>query len=64
MPFCAFILRDDFACLISVSVFFNLGYYFEIHYNKLLHWIKTYDLTALSLLKCFDSRVFANPTIN
>lgn len=50
MPFYTFILRDAFACLISTSVLFNLGYYFGIHYKKLLHWLKTYDLVGIAFL--------------
>jgi len=44
---CRFILEDAFPSLISVSLFFNLGYFFGSHYKELLSKLKKYDLDLL-----------------
>lgn len=50
MPFPLFVLRDGIASFISVSVLFNLGYYFAVHYKKVVGFMETYDLIALAVL--------------
>lgn len=43
MPFLTFILRDGFACLISASVIFSIGYSLGENYGTVIHYIKTYN---------------------
>jgi len=50
MAFHKFILRDAIGCLISVSVLFNLGYFFGSHYKTIIHYIKTYDIIGIIIL--------------
>lgn len=50
MPFWKFILRDGFACLISSSTLFYLGYFFGTNYTLLFKYFKTYELVILSLM--------------
>jgi len=50
MPFLTFILRDGFACLISSSVLFSLGYYFGTNYQLVIHYIKTYNEIFIGII--------------
>ena len=43
MPFLTFILRDGFACLISASVIFSIGYSLGANYESVMQYIKTYN---------------------
>lgn len=43
MPFLTFILRDGFACLISASVIFYIGYSLGANYESVIHYLKTYN---------------------
>lgn len=43
MPFWKFILRDGFACLISSTVIFSIGYSLSQNYHLVIHYFKTYD---------------------
>jgi len=42
MPFHLFILRDGFACLISSSLIFTIGYQFGQHFDLVLHYFHRY----------------------
>lgn len=65
MPFSIFILRDSLACLISVTLLFNLGYLFGIHYKTVIHWIETYDLFAIGFLAiAFATYIFYRSRFN
>lgn len=44
MPFLKFILRDGFACLLSSSTLFTIGYLFGENYDTLFHYFKKYNL--------------------
>ncbi len=50
MPFPIFVMRDSLACFISVTLLFNLGTFFGIHYKKVIHFIETYDMIAIAVL--------------
>lgn len=43
MPFWKFIARDGFACLISSSVIFSIGFSLGENYRLVLHYLKTYN---------------------
>jgi membrane-associated protein len=57
MPFLKFILRDGFACLISSSVIFTIGYQFGYNYKVIIHNIKKFDLYFLGGLALIISLV-------
>lgn len=44
MPFLKFISRDGFACLISSSVIFSIGYKFAEHYEVIVKTFERYSL--------------------
>ena len=50
MPFGKFILRDGFACLISSSVIFSIGYSLGENYHSVLHYLKTYNEIVIGCL--------------
>ncbi len=50
MPFGRFLLRDGFACLISSSILFYLGYKFGENHVVLLGYFKKYQYIILSLI--------------
>ncbi len=50
MPFLKFISRDFVGCLISTSVIFSIGYQFGEYHEKIFHFFKIYNETALILL--------------
>lgn len=50
MPFLKFILRDGFACIISSSVIFTIGYQFGDNYKTVIHYFQKYDLLILAIL--------------
>lgn len=50
MPFLKFILRDGFACLISTSVLFSIGYALGNNYEVVFHYIKTYNEVVVGIL--------------
>lgn len=43
MPFHLFILRDGFACLLSTSLLFSIGYAFGTHLDTVLYYLKWYS---------------------
>ncbi len=47
MPFYKFILRDVFACLLTASFLYSLGYFFGQHYKVVVHYFKIYHNIAL-----------------
>lgn len=47
MPFLKFILRDGFACMISTTTIFSLGYYFGQNYRTIVHYFETYNKIAI-----------------
>lgn len=50
MPFSKFILRDGFACLLSTSTLFWLGFFFSSHYNTIVSYLSTYNKVAIVTL--------------
>lgn len=50
MPFLRFISRDGFACLLSTSCLFYLGYVFGENHAALIHYFKAYNEIFLSIL--------------
>lgn len=50
MPFWKFILRDGFACLISSTVIFSLGYSLGQNYHVVLHYFKTYNEIVVGII--------------
>jgi membrane protein DedA with SNARE-associated domain len=59
MPFLTFILRDGFACLISTSILFSIGYSLGNNYEAVFHYIKTYNEIAIGILLILILAVFA-----
>ncbi|HEV8053056.1 MAG TPA: DedA family protein [Parachlamydiaceae bacterium] len=47
MPFLTFILRDGFACLISTSVLFYIGYSLSANYELVIYYFKTYNVVVI-----------------
>lgn len=52
MRFLTFILRDGFACLISSSVIFTLGYKFGENHALIFHYFKRYEIALSILVLC------------
>lgn len=50
MPFLKFILRDGFACLLSSTTIFSLGFLFAQNYNAIVHAFETYNLIIIGIL--------------
>lgn len=50
MPFGHFILRDGIACLISSTVFFQIGYHFGANFDTLLFYFDRYSHWFLAVI--------------
>jgi membrane-associated protein len=50
MPFLIFIARDGFACVLSSSTLFYIGYFFGENYKTLLRYFKTYQEILLGII--------------
>jgi membrane-associated protein len=50
MPFVKFILRDGFACLISSTVIFSIGFSLAQNYQLVVHYFKTYNEIVIGIL--------------
>jgi membrane protein DedA with SNARE-associated domain len=50
MPFLKFIFRDGFACLMSSTIIFSLGFLFAENYNVIVHAFETYNLVVLGCI--------------
>lgn len=50
MPFLTFILRDGFACFISASTIFYIGFRLGENYHTIAHYIQTYNYVAFIII--------------
>lgn len=50
MHFLKFILRDGFACLISSTTLFSIGYVFGQHHSEIVHAIKKYNFIIIFIV--------------
>lgn len=50
MPFIKFILRDGFACLISSSILFSIGYQFGKNYSLIIYYFDIYKYVGLAIV--------------
>lgn len=50
MPFWKFILRDGFACLISTSTLFYIGFSLSENYQTITHYLRTYNHFAIGAI--------------
>ena len=53
MPFLKFIIRDGFACLLSTTTLFSLGFVFAQNYKQIAKVIETYQLIVFSAIVLF-----------
>lgn len=50
MNFLKFILRDGFACLLSSTIIFSLGFLFAQNYSAIVHAFEAYNLIIIGII--------------